>query len=151
MSAWLEQNQRGRHVYGRTENGGTATWYVSSVPFDEIDRAIMRKPRTGKSQPVAVPPSRMPGPVAGADLATGRCNTCRPDRCHWRRSCFATSQEEGGFVMRIERRSARNRLVHWGIALSCFALIFTGFCRCLSQSAMVWTRSARGQPSTSRP
>ena len=28
--------------------------------------------------------------------------------------------------MRIERQSARNRLVHWGIALSWFALIFTG-------------------------
>ena len=49
MSAWLEQNQRGRHVYGRTENGGTATWYVSSVPFDEIDRAITAQAAHGKN------------------------------------------------------------------------------------------------------
>lgn len=28
--------------------------------------------------------------------------------------------------MRIQRQSLRNRIVHWSIALSCFALIFTG-------------------------
>lgn len=28
--------------------------------------------------------------------------------------------------MRVQRQSLRNRIVHWSIALSCFALIFTG-------------------------
>ena len=39
MTAKLGEILNGRHVYGRTENGGTATLYVSSVPFDAIDAA----------------------------------------------------------------------------------------------------------------
>ena len=39
MTAKLSEILNGRHVYGRTENGGTATWYVSSIPFDAIDAA----------------------------------------------------------------------------------------------------------------
>ena len=39
MTARLGESLNGRHVYGRTENGGTATWYVSSIPFETIDAA----------------------------------------------------------------------------------------------------------------
>lgn len=38
----LREIARGRYVYGLNENGGTATWYVSSVPFEEI-RSVMQK------------------------------------------------------------------------------------------------------------
>jgi formate dehydrogenase iron-sulfur subunit len=31
----------GGHIYGLSENGGTATLYVSRVPFDKIDRALL--------------------------------------------------------------------------------------------------------------
>lgn len=30
----------GGHIYGATENGGTSTFYVSPVPFEQIDEAI---------------------------------------------------------------------------------------------------------------
>lgn len=39
MTDRLGEILNGRHVYGRTENGGTATWYVSSIPFETIDAA----------------------------------------------------------------------------------------------------------------
>ena len=32
-----------RHIYGLNENGGTATVYISSVPFEEIDKALNKK------------------------------------------------------------------------------------------------------------
>ncbi len=32
------------HLYGKTENGGTATLYVSPVPFDRIDAALEKGP-----------------------------------------------------------------------------------------------------------
>lgn len=31
----------GGHIYGLTENGGTSTLYVSRVPFDQIDQALL--------------------------------------------------------------------------------------------------------------
>jgi len=31
------------HLYGRTENGGTSTFYVSPVPFEELDRALLEQ------------------------------------------------------------------------------------------------------------
>jgi Fe-S-cluster-containing dehydrogenase component len=34
----------GGHIYGKTENGGTSTLYVSPVPFDQIDRAVHKGP-----------------------------------------------------------------------------------------------------------
>lgn len=33
----------GGHVYGKTENGGTSTLYVSVVPFEKIDAALVAK------------------------------------------------------------------------------------------------------------
>jgi formate dehydrogenase iron-sulfur subunit len=33
--------ESGGYLYGETENGGTSTFYVSPVPFEEIDRAIV--------------------------------------------------------------------------------------------------------------
>lgn len=35
----LASLQKGRYVYGHQENGGTATWYVSSIPFHELEAA----------------------------------------------------------------------------------------------------------------
>lgn len=32
------------HIYGKTENGGTSTLYVSAVPFDLINKAIRKQP-----------------------------------------------------------------------------------------------------------
>mgnify|MGYP002556613558 FL=1 len=37
----------GRYVYGLNENGGTATWYVSSVPFETIQEAILKTKKKG--------------------------------------------------------------------------------------------------------
>ena len=42
MLAKLEVISQGRFVYGRKENGGTATWYVSSVPFEMIEQALIQ-------------------------------------------------------------------------------------------------------------
>ncbi len=37
------------HIYGREENGGTSTLYVSAIPFEAIDRAIAQSaPKPGK-------------------------------------------------------------------------------------------------------
>lgn len=36
--------QIGGHLYGKTENGGTSTLYVSPVPFDRLDGAIKKGP-----------------------------------------------------------------------------------------------------------
>jgi formate dehydrogenase iron-sulfur subunit len=32
------------HIYGKTENGGTSTLYLSPVPFESINRTMQRKP-----------------------------------------------------------------------------------------------------------
>ncbi|MDM7987921.1 MAG: 4Fe-4S dicluster domain-containing protein [Smithella sp.] len=32
------------YIYGKTQNGGTATLYVSPVPFEEINKTLTRKP-----------------------------------------------------------------------------------------------------------
>lgn len=39
------------HIYGKDENGGTATLYVSPVPFELINRTISRKPGQPHMQP----------------------------------------------------------------------------------------------------
>lgn len=44
--AKLRQLAAGRHVYGLNENGGTATWYVSSVPFEKIQSAMLKTKKT---------------------------------------------------------------------------------------------------------
>ena len=60
MEKALETMARGRHVYGKKENGGTATWYISSVPFEELHRAILaaRKSKAANGRPgfLATPP-----------------------------------------------------------------------------------------------
>ncbi len=33
------------HIYGRNENGGTSTLYVSPVSFDDLDKALDSQPR----------------------------------------------------------------------------------------------------------
>ena len=33
------------HIFGKQENGGTSTLYVSSVAFDEIEKALMAQPK----------------------------------------------------------------------------------------------------------
>ena len=40
-----------RYVYGRDENGGTATWYVSSTPFKDIAHALRDSNSTGPGRP----------------------------------------------------------------------------------------------------
>ena len=48
----LEEISQGRFVYGRKENGGTATWYVSSIAFEKIEQTLAAerglKPRQGE-------------------------------------------------------------------------------------------------------
>lgn len=53
MVAKLESIASGRHVYGRRENGGTATWYVSSTSFETLNDALVkaRGPRTPQGEP----------------------------------------------------------------------------------------------------
>ena len=43
----LREIAAGRYVYGLNENGGTATWYVSSVPFENIQEAILKTKKKG--------------------------------------------------------------------------------------------------------
>ena len=42
------------HLYGKTENGGTGTLYVSPVPFDQLDRCrpvkVPGEPGLGKAE-----------------------------------------------------------------------------------------------------
>jgi hypothetical protein len=44
----------GGFLYGKKENGGTSTLYVSPVPFDVLDRAVV----TGKGRPGFKPAKR---------------------------------------------------------------------------------------------
>lgn len=37
----VRQMAANRYLYGVNENGGTATWYISSVPFEELNKAIV--------------------------------------------------------------------------------------------------------------
>lgn len=37
----VRQMAANRYLYGVKENGGTATWYISSVPFEELNKAIV--------------------------------------------------------------------------------------------------------------
>lgn len=50
----------GGHLYGKSENGGTATLYVSPVPFQTLDAAL----KTGPGQPGLRPAERR---MAGTD------------------------------------------------------------------------------------
>ena len=53
MHALIDVLARDRYVYGRDENGGTATWYVSSVPFEKLEAA--RREATGPVPPQGEP------------------------------------------------------------------------------------------------
>ena len=44
---WAEQNSG--YIYGDVENGGTATFYLSSIPYEEIDKAILAQDIDGKN------------------------------------------------------------------------------------------------------
>lgn len=39
------QKEIGGHLYGLEEHGGTSTIYVSKVPFEKINKAIVQKTR----------------------------------------------------------------------------------------------------------
>jgi len=58
------------YLYGNTQNGGTSTFYVSSIPFEEIDKAII--PQPGQPHMKVKIPNRMAGsnPLAKAVLAS---------------------------------------------------------------------------------
>ena len=43
---WADENQG--HIYGDLENGGTATFYLSQIPFENIDQAIKEQENDGK-------------------------------------------------------------------------------------------------------
>jgi formate dehydrogenase iron-sulfur subunit len=57
------------YIYGNTQNGGTATLYVSPVPFTEINKTMTKKP--GQPDMKENVPRRMAGtdPLAKAVLA----------------------------------------------------------------------------------
>jgi len=40
----LKSQYRG-HIFGKEENGGTSTLYISSIPFDEIEQALKGQPK----------------------------------------------------------------------------------------------------------
>ncbi|MBN1471792.1 MAG: 4Fe-4S dicluster domain-containing protein [Syntrophaceae bacterium] len=58
------------YIYGKTQNGGTSTLYVSSVPFEEIDKTMTKKP--GQPDMKMDVPRRMAGtdPLAKVVLAS---------------------------------------------------------------------------------
>ncbi|BHH85878.1 4Fe-4S dicluster domain-containing protein [Desulforhopalus sp. 52FAK] len=39
------KSQYNGHIFGKDENGGTSTLYVSPVPFDDIEQALMAQPQ----------------------------------------------------------------------------------------------------------
>lgn len=43
----LREIAKGRYVYGLNENGGTASWYVSSVSFEVLQAALLKTKKTG--------------------------------------------------------------------------------------------------------
>lgn len=46
------KSQYNGHIFGKEENGGTSTLYVSSVAFDEIEKALTAQPKVKKKQKV---------------------------------------------------------------------------------------------------
>ena len=36
----IQKMANGRYIYGQKENGGTATWYISSVPFETLQKSL---------------------------------------------------------------------------------------------------------------
>ncbi len=58
------------YIYGKTQNGGTSTLYVSPVPFEEIDKTMTKKP--GQPDMKMDVPRRMAGtdPLAKVVLAS---------------------------------------------------------------------------------
>jgi hypothetical protein len=44
--SWAEDNQG--YIYGDLENGGTATFYLSNIPFEAINQAIKEQEADGK-------------------------------------------------------------------------------------------------------
>ena len=43
----LREIAKNRYVYGLNENGGTATWYVSSVSFEVLQKALLKTKKAG--------------------------------------------------------------------------------------------------------
>lgn len=50
-----------RHLYGRDEHGGTSTLYVSAVPFEAIDAAIVAQTEEKKARVAARDPEKAAG------------------------------------------------------------------------------------------
>lgn len=53
--AHLRAKAIGGHIYGERENGGTSTFYVSTVPFEAIHRALLAQAVDGKPGRPAMP------------------------------------------------------------------------------------------------
>jgi len=70
----------GGYIYGETENGGTNTFYVSPVPFEELSAAIEKGPGRPHFDPVKdamadadnLTKALMIAPIAGIAAAAGR-------------------------------------------------------------------------------
>ncbi|MCW2279188.1 4Fe-4S dicluster domain-containing protein [Heliophilum fasciatum] len=54
-SAYARAQEIGGYVYGDKENGGTSTFYVSSVPFENIHKAMLSQAVDGKPGRPAMP------------------------------------------------------------------------------------------------
>ena len=48
------KSQYNGHIFGKQENGGTSTVYVSSVSFEEIENALMTQPKEQGKKKVGV-------------------------------------------------------------------------------------------------
>jgi len=84
----------GGHIYGKEENGGTSTLYVSRIPFEELNAAIEKGPgrphldrvkrKMARTDPVAsaVITSPVVGLVAGVALAAGARLVSRREEGH---------------------------------------------------------------------
>jgi len=126
------------HIYGKVENGGTSTFYVSPVSFDLINKTMVKKPGRPDMQPgigrrmaATDTPGKavMAAPVLGivAGLA-GAFNWLSR-----RKTDVAAENPPGGAIaiMKAKGLVARHSVVelfeHWAIALSGLLLILTGF------------------------
>ena len=61
----------GGHLYGKTENGGTSTLYVSPVPFDRLDGAIRKGPGERRGRAIRSPRKSVASNAAHSGMVPG--------------------------------------------------------------------------------
>ena len=71
------------YIYGKTENGGTATLYVSPVSFELINKTIDKKPGQPNMKPQIVRRMAATDPLAKAVLAAPALGLAAAGALNW--------------------------------------------------------------------